>query len=84
MVDKLRQAKSENERLKGEIDAFKSRIAGAAEDYVSGRTGWSRAAACTACMHDRALGARTRMQQHTVTLVQRLHAPMHAPVPTNS
>ncbi len=36
MLDKFRQLKAENDRLRAEIDGFKSRLTNAADDYVRG------------------------------------------------
>lgn len=35
VLDKFRQLKAENDRLRAEIDGFKSRLTNAADDYVS-------------------------------------------------
>ena len=43
MMDKFRQMKAENDRLKEEMTAFKGRLGNATEDYVRGRRGgWGR------------------------------------------
>lgn len=53
LLDKFRQLRAENDRLKAEVDAYKGRLNHATQDYVSSRV---RQLQCTAptidqCLH---------------------------------